>query len=168
MTLRGGVVTEVDIRVVSAPLERTSVPGVHRRGGRNVIAYRDPSGKQRRRTAATLGEARAMKAELSADMSRGEYRQQSRITFGEYASEWVRTYTGRTSRGIRATTLAEYVRDLEGHVLPVSGIGGLRRSSRATSRSSPPTWPPRGARRPPCATSSPRCVRCSRRRSRTA
>jgi len=97
------------------------VPGVYRRGGRYVVAYRDPSGKQRRRTAATLGEARALKAELSADMSRGEYRQQSRITFGEYAGEWIRTYTGRTSRGIRATTLAEYVRDLEGHVLPVLG-----------------------------------------------
>ncbi|MEZ5079650.1 MAG: tyrosine-type recombinase/integrase [Thermoleophilia bacterium] len=104
-----------------APLERTSTPGVYKRGRRYVVAYRDPSGKQRRRSAATLAEARALKAEVSADMRRGEYRTQSRITFKEYAEEWARTYTGRTSRGIRPTTLEDYVRDLEVHVLPVFG-----------------------------------------------
>lgn len=106
---------------MSAPLERTSTPGVYKRGRRYVVAYRDPAGKQRRRSAASLAEARALKAEVSADMRRGEYRSQSRITFKEYAEEWARTYTGRTSRGIRPATLEDYVRDLEVHVLPVFG-----------------------------------------------
>ena len=37
------------------------------------------------------------------------------------ARDWVRTYQGRTSRGIRAETIHEYERDLELHVLPVLG-----------------------------------------------
>ena len=102
-------------------LKRTGVPGVYRRGNRYVVAYRDPAGTQRRRTAATLAEARALKAELTTDVNRGEYREQSRLTFAEYTAEWVRTYTGRTSRGIRATTLEEYANDLNSHILPVLG-----------------------------------------------
>lgn len=102
-------------------MEKTSVPGIYRRGGRYVVAFRDATGNQRRRTAGTMAEARALKGEISADLSRGEYREQSRITLAEYADEWVRTYAGRTSRGIRPTTLEEYRRDLEAHVLPVLG-----------------------------------------------
>ena len=106
---------------VSTDLKRTGVLGVYRRGNRYVVAYRDPAGVQRRRSAATLAEARALKAELTADVNRGEYREQSRLTLGEYAEEWLRTYTGRTSRGIRQTTIDEYASDLRGHVLPVLG-----------------------------------------------
>jgi hypothetical protein len=46
-------------------------------------------------------EARELKATLTADVKRGEYRALSRITFAEYAAEWIASYTGRTSRGIR-------------------------------------------------------------------
>ncbi len=106
---------------MSADLKRTGVPGVYRRGNRYVVAYRDPAGVQRRRSAATLAEARALKSELTADVNRGEYREQSRLTFADYTAEWLRTYTGRTSRGIRQTTLDEYAADLRGHVLPVLG-----------------------------------------------
>jgi integrase len=110
---------------VAAPLEKTSVPGIYRRGGRYVVAYRDPSGKQRRRSAGTMAEARALKAELTADLHRGEYREHSRVTFADYAEEWGRTYSGRTSRGIRPTTLEDYRRDLEVHVTPVLGARRL-------------------------------------------
>jgi integrase len=106
---------------VGAPLEKTSVPGVYRRGGRYTVKYRDPAGKQRSRSAATMAEARSLKAELSADLRRGEYRETSRLTFAEYAADWMRTYSGRTSRGLKATTLADYVSLLEHHVLPVLG-----------------------------------------------
>src|SRR5262245_30769818 len=34
------------------------------------------------------------------------------FTFAEYAPEWIDSYTGRTSRGIRPETLADYRRDL--------------------------------------------------------
>jgi integrase len=106
---------------MAAKMERTSTPGIYRRGGRYVVVYRDPVGRQRKRSAATLAEARLLKSEATADVARGEYRQPSRVTFEEYASDWVRTYRGRTSRGIRPTTLAEYAQDLDVHVLPVLG-----------------------------------------------
>jgi len=106
---------------MAAPLEKTNVPGVYRRGSRYAVTYRDPSGKQRQRSAATLAEARLLKAELTADVKRGSYREQSRLTLAEYVDEWIRTYAGRTTRGLRPQTLAEYRRMLELHILPVLG-----------------------------------------------
>jgi integrase len=40
------------------------------------------------------------------------------VTFAEYADQWVETYTGRTSRGIRPATLADYKRILEREAVP--------------------------------------------------
>ena len=106
---------------MAAPLERTSTPGIYRRGGRYVVVFRDPSGRQRRRSAATFAEARVLRSSLLADVARGEFRESSRARLEDYARDWVRTYQGRTSRGIRAETILEYERDLELHVLPVLG-----------------------------------------------
>lgn len=102
-------------------LVRTSVPGVYRRGNRYVVVFRDPQGRQRKRSARTLAEARALKAELQADVKRGEYRALSRVTFGEYAREWVASYQGRTSRGIRPETRASYRDHLEREAIPFFG-----------------------------------------------
>ena len=90
----------------------TKTPGVYRRGSRYVVRYRDPQGKQRQRAARTLSEARRIRSEVSADIQRGEYRAESKMTFVEYATEWVETYTGRTSRGFREESRDEYRRDL--------------------------------------------------------
>ena len=62
-----------------------------------------------------------MKSALATDVARGEFREGSRVRLTDYAHEWVRTYEGRTSRGIRAETVREYGRDLELHVLPTLG-----------------------------------------------
>jgi len=86
-----------------------------------VFRYRDPTGKVRQRSARTLTEARRLRAAVTADVGRGEYRETSRITLGEYAHVWASTYAGRTGRGIRAETLADYRRDLETHVIPRLG-----------------------------------------------
>ena len=106
---------------MAAPLLSTSVPGIYRRGSRYVVVFRDPTGRQRKRAAATMAEARSLKAQLNADVIRGEYREQSRMRFEEYAEEGCRTYTGRTNRGIRSTTLAEYQRCLDRYVMPTLG-----------------------------------------------
>ncbi|MGE0028399.1 MAG: tyrosine-type recombinase/integrase [Thermoleophilia bacterium] len=106
---------------MAAPFERTSTPGVYRRGSRYVVTFTDPSGRRRKRSAATLAEARLLKSSLATDVARGEFRESSRARFEEYALEWVRTYEGRTSRGIRPETIAEYDRDLQLHVVPVLG-----------------------------------------------
>jgi integrase len=110
---------------MAAPLERTSTPGVYKRGGRYTVVFRDSNGRQRRRSAATLAEARALRSSVNADVARGEYRQSSRIRLDQYAEEWLRTYEGRTSRGIRPETIHEYKRDLEIHTLPVLGTRRL-------------------------------------------
>jgi integrase len=76
------------------------------------LVFRDPNGRQRKRSARTLAEAREVKASLTADVKRGEYRTLSKVTFADYAAEWIDSYQGRTSRGIRPETLADYRRDL--------------------------------------------------------
>ncbi|WP_217923147.1 tyrosine-type recombinase/integrase [Miltoncostaea oceani] len=106
---------------MAAPYERTTTPGVYRRGSRYVVTFTDPSGRRRKRAATTLAEARLLKSSLAADVARGEFRESSRARFEDYAREWVRTYEGRTSRGIRPETIAEYDRDLQLHVIPVIG-----------------------------------------------
>jgi integrase len=91
---------------------RTGTPGIYKKGNRYVVVFRDPAGRQRKRSTRTLSEARELKAVVTADVVRGEYRALSRITFDDYAPEWIRTYQGRTSRGFRDSTRAEYARDL--------------------------------------------------------
>jgi integrase len=89
-------------------LVKTTTPGIYKRGGAYVVIFRDPNGRQRKRSARTLAEARDLKAALTADVRRGEYRALSKVTFAEYAVEWIGTYQGRTSRGIRPATLHDY------------------------------------------------------------
>src|SRR4051794_40847183 len=87
-------------------------PGIYKRGARYVVRYRDPHGKERKRFARTLAEARDLKATLTADVKRGEYRALSRVSFAEYAPTWIASYAGRTSRGIRDVTRRDYAREL--------------------------------------------------------
>lgn len=101
-----------DYSATSRELVKTKVAGIYKRGNRYVVRYRDPQGRQRKRFARTLAEARDLKATLRADVARGEYRSLSRVTFADYAASWVETYQGRTSRGIRPETLADYRREL--------------------------------------------------------
>lgn len=103
---------------MSAPMKKTSVPGIYKRGSRYVVTYRDAQSRSRKRSAATMAEARALRASLTADVARGEYRALSRTTIDEYAAEWIEMYPGRTSRGFRETTRHEYRRDLEREILP--------------------------------------------------
>jgi integrase len=93
---------------VSAKLEKTATRGIYKRGSRYVVVFRDPLGRQRKRSARTLAEARDLKAALTADIRRGEYRALSKVTFFEYAAEWIASYGGRTSRGIRDATRDDY------------------------------------------------------------
>ena len=102
-------------------MEKTSVPGIFKRGGRYVVTFRDANGKPRKRSAGTLAEARRVKAAVTTDLARGEFREQSSITFEQYARIWARTYTGRTVRGIRPETLADYLREFELRALPRFG-----------------------------------------------
>jgi integrase len=83
-----------------------------------VVTFRDPYGKQRKRSARTLAQARALKGQLTADVERGEYRPVKKVAFSDYALEWIDHYGGRSSRGIRPETVADYRRRLEREAIP--------------------------------------------------
>jgi integrase len=106
---------------MSARLERTATPGIYKRGSRYVVVFRDAYGKQRKRSARTLAEARDLKSTLTADVARGEYRAISKVGFTEYALEWMEHYGGRTSRGIREQTKRDYKDRLERYAIPFFG-----------------------------------------------
>jgi len=105
---------------VSARLVKTATPGVYKRGERYVVVFRDWQGKQRKCSARTLAEARKLKASKTTDVERGEF-VDSRITFAEYAPSWIDRYKGRTKRGIKPETLADYRKTIERDALPFFG-----------------------------------------------
>jgi integrase len=108
-------------RPASRRLEKTKTRGIYKRGGRYCVIYRDPSGRQRKRSARTLAEARELKATLTADVKRGEWRERSQVRFADYWEPWVKSYAGRTSRGFRENTRLEYFRALERFAVPYFG-----------------------------------------------
>lgn len=105
----------------SRPLQPTATPGIYRRGGRYVVVLRDRSGRQFKRSARTLAEARMLKSTLSADLARGDIQETRRMTFEAYAREWMRTYGGRTSKGIREITMRRYRTVIEREAIPLLG-----------------------------------------------
>jgi integrase len=98
--------------VKNGQLVKTGTPGIYKRGTRYVVVFRDLSGRQRKRFTRTLAEARDLKATLTADVKRGEFRAFSRVTFADYAKEWIEQYSGRTRHGLRTETRADYRRAL--------------------------------------------------------
>jgi len=102
-------------------LEKTSTPGVYKRGGIYFVVYADPSGRQRKKSARTIAEARSLKASLTTDVRRGEWRQQSTVTFADHWQGWIDGYAGRTARGFRENTREDYRRALEQFAAPFFG-----------------------------------------------
>lgn len=105
----------------SRPLQPTATPGIYRRGARYVVVLRDRSGRQFKRSVRTLAEARTIKSTLSADLLRGELQETRRTTFEQYATEWMRTYGGRTSKGIREITMRRYRTVIRREAIPLLG-----------------------------------------------
>jgi integrase len=103
-------------------LVRTGERGIYKRGNRYVVRYR-AGGKQRKAFAKTLAEARDLKAKYRHDPRSGEV---SREAFADYARRWVEGYGGRTSRGVRESTRADYRRAIEQHAVPHFGRMPLR------------------------------------------
>jgi integrase len=96
-----------------ARMERTSTPGIYRRGDRYVVVWRH-RGKQRKEFFRTLAEAREAKGRRQS----GERRPVSRIGFEDYFDGWIESYAGRTARGFSDTSRAEYRRGIETYALP--------------------------------------------------
>ena len=99
-----------------AAMEKTSTPGVYRKGTRYVVVWRH-RGQQHKSSHRTYAEAREAKGRRAA----GDRRPASRVTVEEYARQWIDTYRGRTQRGFSETTRVEYRRALDHHVIPHLG-----------------------------------------------
>jgi hypothetical protein len=87
------------------PLEPTDVPGVYRRGSKFVVVYR-VDGRQRKQSADTLTQARAIKLERD-----GEARALRRgPTLHGFSLAWLDRYAGTGRDSVRASTRREYRR----------------------------------------------------------
>jgi integrase-like protein len=90
---------------VVLPLEPTELAGVYRRGSKFVAVYR-VEGRQRKQSADTLADARAIKLQRD-----GEARAQRRgPTLHEFSLSWLDRYAGSGHDSVRANTRREYRR----------------------------------------------------------
>jgi integrase len=112
----------------------TRYPGIYRRGERYVFSYRDSGQRQRWQSARTLDEARRLKSAREADVARGEFQELSRVTFCEYADDWVDRYQGRGRNGFREETRKKYRADLQRYAYPYFGKRLRRRLGEVTPR----------------------------------
>lgn len=88
-------------------------PGVYRKGTRYLVRWRH-QGRMKARSFRTLTEAVRFKASTVA----GDTKPTSRQPFKRYAASWVQTYTGRTSKGVSASTRATYADVMNRVVVP--------------------------------------------------
>lgn len=101
-------------------LVATSTPGIYRRQradgslGGYVVIYR-AAGRQRKESARTLAEARAIRSARSADVARGEFQARSAVTLRDFLTAWIDRYTGTGRRGFREGTRTEYRRLLDSY-----------------------------------------------------
>lgn len=86
--------------------------------GRWEARYRDGRGRMHSKTFATKTAARRWAADMESDLRRGDWvdPKLSRTTFGEWATEFLRTIVH-----LRDITRADYERALRTHILPVFG-----------------------------------------------
>jgi integrase len=91
-------------------------PGIFRRGGSCVVTWRH-NGKLKKSSHRTLTEAKRAKAKRVA----GDTTPPARQRFDTYARAWVKTYTGRTGRGVRSSTRASYTDAIARILIPHFG-----------------------------------------------
>lgn len=100
-------------RVERGIFKRTTRDGATR----YEVSYLDSDGYQRWRTVGTLAQARRLRAELVTRVSSGERVAPCKITFADFAAEWLDQQQTR----LRPTTLSLYGGYLERHINPRLG-----------------------------------------------
>src|SRR5215210_1608477 len=93
-------------------LEKTTTPGVYKRGAQYVVRWKH-RGQSHKRYFATYSEAREFKRGLHGSAKQPTTKQ----TVGDYFEGWIVSYRGRTVRGLDEDTRTEYRRSFEHHVL---------------------------------------------------
>jgi integrase len=103
---------------MAARMVRTRHPGIYRRGERYVVVYR-LNGRQKKESARTLEDARALKRARETARDRGELRECSKVSFREACDEWLRYVEHDRQR--RHTTLRGYRNVVHAHLVPEFG-----------------------------------------------
>jgi integrase len=103
---------------MAEPLVKTKTPGVYKRGGKYAVLYRGVDGRQRQESAPTYDAARALKGKREVDAREGVDQPSAKITFGEYARDWIGRYQGRGRHGFRQRTREGYRQALERYAIP--------------------------------------------------
>ncbi len=85
---------------MAAATEKTRYAGIYKRGSRYVVRYR-AGGRNRSEAVRTLEQARKLKRSRESARDSGEFQEQSRLAFREYAEKWVERYQGTGRRGFR-------------------------------------------------------------------
>jgi hypothetical protein len=93
-------------------LRKTGTPGVYKRGSCYCVVYRDPSGKQRKRSAMTLAEARDLKGVAHDRCSAERVLRELQADVQGLRAPVDLFVRSRTARGIRPATLAAYRHEL--------------------------------------------------------
>jgi hypothetical protein len=99
---------------MAAKMERTSTPGIYRRGSRYVIVWLH-RGRQHKESFRTLAEAREAKGRRDA----GDRRAPARVGFEDYFEKWIDAYAGRTARGFAESSRLLYRRSITDLALPM-------------------------------------------------
>src|SRR4051812_39445362 len=102
---------------MAAEFERTSTPGIYKRGSRYYSTW-TVNGRLKKRSHRTMREARAHKAEMQALVNSGEYHEESTVKFRDYAEDWIERYQGNGRSGFRERTRDDYRRDLRWYAFP--------------------------------------------------
>jgi integrase len=95
-------------------------PGIFRKGGRYLVTWRH-NGRQRARSFRKLSKATRFKGQTVA----GDTRPTSREPFRRYATRWLDSYGGRTSRGLSDSTRAHYRDAMMRFALPYFGTARM-------------------------------------------
>jgi integrase len=105
----------------SLKMEKTSVPGVFKRGTKYVITYRDRTGRQRKESFRTLTEAKKAKTARTASVDDGSYQPTTNLLLHEHAPAWLAAYRGKSGRGFRENTRSDYADLLDHYALTFFG-----------------------------------------------
>jgi integrase len=103
---------------MSAVEMKTRHRGIYKVAGSYVVRFKDRQGRSRRRTFRTEKAAVEFQGTVRGDRAFGADRS---VTFTTYSATWLETYTGRTDKGIRDVTMAEYRRVIERQAQPFFG-----------------------------------------------
>jgi integrase len=95
-------------------------PGIYKRGNSYVVTWRH-NGKLRKAAYRTLTEAKRAKAKRVS----GDTTPPARQRFDAYARAWVKTYKGRTGRGVGSSTRDSYRDSIERVLIPHFGSAKL-------------------------------------------